>query len=91
LRAIALILFLIFAAFELNAATKITVQQLEGILASARSEGKSDKKVAGTLAKVTLAERLTDSRLATLSRQTPGAETQEELHTLQQFSVDHTG
>lgn len=87
MRAIALTSLLIIAAFRSDAATTITVQQLEDALASARSEGRSDKKVAGTLAKVTLTERLTDSRLATLSGEAPGDETQEELHTLAAWSA----
>ena len=85
--AIVLTSLLIFAAFRSDAETQVTLQQLEDILASARSEGKSDKKVAGTLAKVALTERLTDSRLATLSREAPGTETQEELHTLATWSA----
>ena len=63
-------------------AATITVQQLEGLIASARRDGKSDQELARKVVHERLSERLTGNTLGALSQGAPGRETREALSIL---------
>lgn len=79
----ALVLLLALAALPLGAAEKVTVRQLQTVIASAQAAGDSDGKIARRIDKMTLTERLTDATLSALLQVTPlkplGVETRREL------------
>jgi VWFA-related protein len=84
---ILLILLLAFSAESALAARRVTVDQLQQILATARAGAKPDAVVAQQLAEVELSERLSDATLAKLQQNPPGPKTVEALAVLADSSV----
>jgi hypothetical protein len=78
---------LAFSAESALAARRVTVDQLQQILGSARAAAKQDSVVAQQLAGVELSERLSDATLSRLQQDTPGPNTRDALTILADSSV----
>ncbi len=87
LASILLILLLAFSAESALAARRVTIDQLQQILATAHASAKPDAIVAQQLAEVELSERLSDSTLSRLQQNPPGPKTVEALAILADSSA----
>ena len=85
MRKLALLLLLAEIALPAMAAKRVTVEQLEQVLAA--TQGKKDAKVAQQLANLELSERLSGARLARWEVKLPGAESRRALVVLADMSA----
>ncbi|HWG22079.1 MAG TPA: hypothetical protein VG225_16235 [Terracidiphilus sp.] len=78
-----MVLVLMVAVSAWAASKKMTVAQLEDLLASQHQAGKSDADVAAELQNVELTEELTHSTMNSMSPEVPGQLTTEQLYVLE--------
>jgi hypothetical protein len=81
------ILVVLMAASPAWAAKKITVQQLQELLASLQQEKKTDQDVANALKEVELTEELTRSAMNSLAQYAAGPYTTEQIYVLEARSA----
>jgi hypothetical protein len=88
MRRLVLLLGMAASGFSAHGAQRVSVQQLEGLLAQQQIAHKADEEVAQQLSSMELTERLTESRVSQLDAEfTPGSKTLAALDLLADLSA----